>query len=182
MLGGALSGTHLALVPEQQLLTVAGRGDRREQAATCAACTCCPHSLDTPRQHVWLAGGCQACFCSPDRSRASLLLLAGSCKLATVYLLCEQQAISCADWYRDASAPPLTIVGGCLQERKVAADSLRKLASFMTQAAPALMEFLSGCTDIPDQQRPEVFFQTVKAATDVRCSIRMCRFSITKVQ
>ncbi|KAK9809306.1 hypothetical protein WJX73_003160 [Symbiochloris irregularis] len=54
-----------------------------------------------------------------------------------------------------------------LQERKVAADSLRKLASFMTQAASALMEALTGCTDIPDQHAPEVFFQTVKAATDL---------------
>ena len=57
---------------------------------------------------------------------------------------------------------------GGWQERKVAADSLRKLAAVFTDAGPALLEALAGCTDIPDQHTPELFFQTVKAASDVR--------------
>ena len=49
----------------------------------------------------------------------------------------------------------------------MAADSLRRLAGVLAAAAPALMEALAGCTDVPDQHAPEVFFQTVKAASDV---------------
>lgn len=56
----------------------------------------------------------------------------------------------------------------------MAADSLRRLSSTLTEAAPALHEALAGCPDIPDQHAPEVFFQTVKAATDVSQPAVIC--------
>ena len=61
-------------------------------------------------------------------------------------------------------------VPGRMQERKIAADSLRKLAAVLSDAAPAIVDALAGCTNIPDQHAPEVFFQTVKAASDVMLS------------
>lgn len=58
----------------------------------------------------------------------------------------------------------------------MAADSLRKLAAVFLDAGPALMEALASCTDIPDQHTPELFFQTVKAASDVcdHCTDHYC--------
>ena len=56
----------------------------------------------------------------------------------------------------------------CLQERRVAVESLLALASQLQSAHSVLSEKLRNSINIPDQHALETFMQTVKASSDVR--------------
>ena len=59
------------------------------------------------------------------------------------------------------------------QERKVAVDSLLAVAAQLQEAQPLLMEKLVARSDIPEHHSLDTFFQTVKAASDVRAARAM---------
>ncbi|KAK9823710.1 hypothetical protein WJX72_004829 [[Myrmecia] bisecta] len=58
-----------------------------------------------------------------------------------------------------------------LQERKVAVDSLLAVAAQLSSAHSALANKLVGRADVPEHRTLDAFFQTIKAASDVRDSV-----------
>lgn len=56
----------------------------------------------------------------------------------------------------------------CMQERKVAVDSLRSVAGLLSDSYSGLHEAVFGRTDVPENHTLDTFFSTVKATADVR--------------